>query len=458
VDAADWYRVDLVAGVTYHFDTVGGSGDDYGQLYSDAAGTVQVAFNDDGGGGLQFSLDYTAASTQRYYLKVRTYTAGASWSGSLRYWLVVPVSCTVQPGIICTVAGSGTPGFNGDGIPALNAQLTEPIGIAVDSLGNIYVADYMCARVRRVDAATGLITTVAGTGVFGYNGDGKAATLAQLNWPVAVAVDAPGNVYIADFNNHRVRRVAAGTGMITTVAGDGTAGYNGDGITATTAQINWPAGVLKDASGDLYISEYGGHRVRRVDVGTGLISTVAGDGTPGYNGDGIMAATARLDEPFGIALDVTGNLYIADSWNNRIRRVDSGTGLITTVAGDGSAGYNGDGIPATTARLNDPYGVALDGTGYLYIADSWNNRIRRVDPGTGMISTAAGGATAGYNGDGILATTAWLNWATGVAVDGAGNFYIADASNYRIREVGAIAARLESSLTTAPIRRWWASP
>jgi sugar lactone lactonase YvrE len=342
---------------------------------------------------------------------------------------------TLAP-VITTVAGNGTAAYNGDNIPATSAQLNWPAGVAVDSAGNLYIVDYDNQRIRKVDAR-GNITTVAGTGTPGYNGDNIAATSAELDYPGGVTVDSAGNVYIADSFNYRIRKVDTG-GTITTVAGGGSgcAGQTdalGDGCPATSAELSVPAGVAVDSAGNLYIADYDNDRIRKVNA-SGIITTVAGNGSYGYNGDNFAATRAELNFPSGVAVDSAGNLYIADRNNQRIRKVDA-SGTITTVAGTGISGYNGDNIPATSAQLNYPNGVAVDSAGNLYIADWDNNTIRKVDASTGIISTVAGNGTAGYNGDNIEATSAELNSALGVAVDSAGNLYIADRDNNRIRKV-----------------------
>jgi sugar lactone lactonase YvrE len=291
----------------------------------------------------------------------------------------------------------------------------------------------------------GLITTVAGNGTWGYNSDGIAATSAELNKAYGAAVDNAGNIFIADLSNSRIRKVSASTGLISTVAGNGTAGYNGDGIVATTAELNQPSGVMVDNAGNIYIAEYSG-RIRKVSGSTGLISTVAGNGTSGYNGDGIAATSAEVAAPENVAMDSAGNIYIAE-FAGRIRKVSSSTGLISTVAGNGTWGYNGDGIAATSAEINAALGVAVDGAGNIYIADEGNNRIRRVSSSTGLISTVAGNGTNGYNSDGIAATNATLALPEGIAVDSAGNIFIADYYSARIRKVGAGISALSFATT-----------
>ena len=334
-------------------------------------------------------------------------------------------------GVITTVAGDGTTGFSGDGGPATGPSLSSPWGVAVDASGNVFIADTNHHRIRKVHGATGVITTVAG----GFIGDGGPATSASLSSPWRVAVDASGNLFIADSSNHRVRRLDAATGVITTVAGDGTSGFSGDGGPATSASLNLPRGVAVDASGNLIIADFLNSRIRRVDAATGVITTVAGDGAPGFSGEGGLATSARLYFPYGVAVDASGNLFIADRSNHRVRRVDAATGIITTVAGDGTSGFSGDGGPATSASLYFPSGVAVGASGNLFIADSSNHRVRQVDAATGIITTVAGDGTTGFSGDGGPATSARLSDPYGVAVDASGNLSIADRSNHRVRRV-----------------------
>ncbi len=325
----------------------------------------------------------------------------------------------VDPPVAETVAGTGSTGYSGDGAAAVAAQLHEPLSVARDAAGNLYIADRNNNRIRKVDALTGIITTFAGGG--SSLGDGGAAAAAQLNWPSGAALDGSGNLYIADSFNHRIRRVDASTGIITTVAGTGTSGYRAsdDGAAATSAQINTPLGVTLDGSGNLYIADTNNNRIRRVTP-AGVITTFAGGGSS--LGDGGAAAAAQLNGPFDAAVDGSGNLYIADTNNHRVRKVDASTGNISTVAGTGTAGSSGDGGAAASAQLDNPRSVALDGSGNLYIADKDNDRIRKVDASTGNISSVAFAA-------------AQLDGPTGVAADSLGNLYIADRDNQRIRKV-----------------------
>src|ERR1035437_4513209 len=325
----------------------------------------------------------------------------------------------VSNGVITTVAGGGTSGL-GDNGPATSAQLT-PSGVAADSAGNLYIADTGNIRIRKV--SNGVITTVAGGGSF--LGDNGPATSAQLVNPLGVAVDSAGNLYIGDSYHYRIRKVS--NGVITTVAGNGTPGFSGDNGPATSAQVSVPEGVALDAAGNLYIPDAGNNRIRKVSGG--VITTVAGGGSAGL-GDNGPASSAELDGPVGVAVDSAGNLYIADQGNNRVRKVSNG--LITTVAGGGTSGL-GDNGPATSAQLNGPTGVAVDSAGDLYIADFYDNRIRKVS--NLVITTVAGNGTRGFSGDNGAATSAELAGAEGLAVDSAGKLYIADTSNSRIRKV-----------------------
>ncbi|MGH3843965.1 MAG: protein kinase domain-containing protein [Pseudonocardiaceae bacterium] len=330
-------------------------------------------------------------------------------------------------GRITTVAGNGTQDSTGDGGPAALAQLYYPTGVAIDRSGNIYIAEG--DRIRKIDQ-NGRISTVAGTGESGFSGDGGPATKAQLGDPVTVAVDDAGNLYIADRPNLRIRKVDA-AGTITTVAGNGTPGDVGDGGPAIAAELNGPTGVAVDQAGNLYIADTFNDRIRKVDPG-GRISTIAGNGIPGYSGDGGLATSAQLALPLALVIDRDGNIVIADSGNYRVRTVDH-HGTITSTAGTGPD-YPGDGGPATHAHLRGPYLAHVDKLGRLYIADSDNHRIRRVDP-SGTITTIAGTGLPGYSGDGGDAINQKLNRPTSLLLDPAGNLYIADTDNHRVRKV-----------------------
>ncbi len=343
--------------------------------------------------------------------------------------------------IINTIAGnSGGPGASSCEGCAATTSWIYPLGVAIDSSGSIYIVDGSTYEIRKVNATTGIITTVAGNGTAGYSGDGGPATSAGLGTAGTigargVSVDSFGNIYIADSSNNRIRKVAASTGIITTVAGNGTAGYSGDGGLATAAKFSYPSGVAVDSSGNIYIADSYNNRIRKVNATTGIITTVAGNGTAGYSGDGGPATSAEFNfnTNGGLAVDTSGNIYIADWNNHRVRKVTESTGIITTVAGNGTAGYSGDGGPATLAEIYAPSGVAVDSLGNIYISDWTNSRIWKVTAATGIITTVTGNGTTGFSGDGGPAILAKINWPGGVAVDSSGNIYIVDDT--RIREV-----------------------
>ena len=343
-------------------------------------------------------------------------------------------------GTITTVAGNHTYGYSGNGGPATSAELSNLYGVAIDAAGNLYIADTNNSVIRRVAAAGGKITTVAGNHTYGYSGDSGPATSAKLSNPSGVAIDAAGNLYIADPNNSVIRRVAAASGTITTVAGNHTSGYSGDSGPATSAELSNPSGVAVDAAGNLYIADPNNSVIRRVAAASGTITTVAGNHTSGYSGDSGPATSAELSNPSGVAVDAAGNLYIADPNNSVIRRVAAASGTITTFAGNHTSGYSGDGGPAASAALYFPYGAAVDAVGNLYIADTSNNVIRRVAAASGTITTFAGNGTYGYSGDGGPATSAELSNPYSVTVDAAGNLYISDTNNLRIRLVSLVDA------------------
>jgi uncharacterized protein (TIGR03437 family) len=331
---------------------------------------------------------------------------------------------------ITTIAGTGTAGYSGDGGAATSGQLSLPVGATLNG-GNLYIADQANQRIRIV-GSDGKINTFAGDGIGGYTGDGAKATAATMNSPSNVAVDASGTVYFTDTNNNVVRKVTK-DGNIATVAGNQTNGttYGGDGGLATNASVYRPSGVAVDAAGNVYIADTSNNRIRKITVSTGVITTIAGTGNPGYGGDGKAAVNASLKNPVAVAVDGSGNLYIADSGNHVIRKI-TGT-IISTVAGNGTPGFSGDnGTAFPLAQLNNPKGVVVDPSGNVFIADTGNSRIRMVSP-AGVITTIAGTGGFAYTGDGGAALSAQLNFPAGITLDASGNIYVADTSNNVIR-------------------------
>lgn len=335
--------------------------------------------------------------------------------------------------VISTIAGNGTQGYSGDDKVATLAQINKPTDVAVSG-GNVYIADTNNHRIRKIDAG-GNISTVAGDGTSGFSGDGGAAMAAQLNSPAGIAFDSVGNLYIVDTDNHRIRKVDT-KGNISTLIGDGNQGFSGDGSLAINAKLNEPTAVCFDSSGNLYIADSGNNVIRKLE--SGKISTVAGNNNAGFSGDGNAAFQAKLNYPTGVAVDSVGNLYIADSANHRLRKVvnlndtNPYNDIISTIAGDGTQGFNGDGNILT--QLNQPYDVIVDGNGDLYFTDMSNHRIRKIKADN-IIITIAGNGNAGYSGDGGNAKAAKLNTPKGIALDSAGNIYFADFANYRIRKI-----------------------
>lgn len=354
-------------------------------------------------------------------------------SGTCFTFLLLFFSNLISSQTIKTYAGNGFPGYNGENIPATNAQLFNPYGVSCDPNGNIFIAEVNNQRIRKVNLSN-LITTVAGNGNGGYSGDGGLAINAEIANARGVDAGTNGNFFIADYSNNVIRMVDQ-FGIITTFAGDGSLGSGGDGGLAINAQLNGPYAAVTDANGNTYIAEMGGSRIRMVNP-QGIISTIAGTVNAGYNGDGIPASTAWLLAPSALAIDNVGNLYIADYGNDRIRKINQ-AGIISTVAGNGISGFSGDGGPATSAKLYRPRGVAVDAVGNIYICDRLNQRIRRVDP-SGIISTLAGNGLTGFGGDGGNSTNAVLSNPTKITVDQYGDVYFCDNANHRIRKISCI--------------------
>jgi hypothetical protein len=337
------------------------------------------------------------------------------------------------------------------GVEATSVALARPHGLAYDTAGNLYIADTDENIIRKVNAA-GIITTVAGDGEQGYGGDGGLATAALLDRPAGVAVDSHGNIYIADTHNNRVREVVASSGNIVTVAGTGVAGFSGDGAAATAATLNYPTAVAVDSNGNVYIADTNNHRIREI-AGT-TINTVAGDGEQFYSGDGGAATAAGLDSPNGVAVDTAFNIYIGDTHNQRVRLVTFTTGFITTLAGTGVKGFTADG-PAASAALARPRGVAVDTSGNVYLADSDNDRIRTI--GGGNVTTIAGNGAEGFSGDGSASTSAWLDTPGAVAISGA-TVLFSDTENNRVRQVSGGMIDTIVGLANPPVQASLISP
>lgn len=335
--------------------------------------------------------------------------------------------------LISTVAGTGNPGApKGDKELAVSAQLIGPYGVAVDRDGTLYFAEFGGHRIRKV-TTDGQISTIAGTGSAARGGEGVSAASAPLSHPRGIAVDSAGDLYIAESGSHRIRKITMADGKIYTFAGTGTGTYGGEGVAATTAHLHTPHDVAVDSAGDVYIADYGNHRIRKV-TSDGKIKTVAGTGAPSLSPDGTLATAAHLRNPTSVAVDSEGNLYIADVSNQRVRKVTKADGKIKTVAGTGAATFGGDGAQGASAPLYSPMAVAVDSTGTLYIADTNNHRIRKV-AADGTISTLAGTGAASFGGDGEAAASAKLSSPHGLAVDCVDTLYIGDYSNNRVRKV-----------------------
>jgi hypothetical protein len=343
-------------------------------------------------------------------------------------------------------AGRSRGGYSGDGGPAIAAELYSPSDVIFDKYGNMYISEGNSC-VRRMDASTGIITTIAGNGKLGFSGDGGPATNAELSYPTGLALDSLGNLYIADLFNNEIREVNMSNGMITVVAGNGynalsnSGGYSGDGGRAIAAELSKPEGIAFDASGNMYIADCNNNVIRKVSKG--VITTIAGNGAGGFSGDGARADNAELYGPSGVALDHVGNMYIADRENNVIRRVSLSTGVIITVAGNNAmaAGYTGDGGSATKAALNSPINISFDPSGNMYIADFYNNAIRKVSAISGIITTITPPCVKGHTSEGESADASVFQQPACAVADEYGNIYVADEGNNLIRKIAPGVAR-----------------
>ncbi len=334
----------------------------------------------------------------------------------------------MQAQTITTITGTGVAGYSGDGGAATLAKVNHAWGVYIDNSNNIYFSEDGNYTIRKIDASH-TISTIAGTGLLGFSGDGGPATAAQINHAGQIITDAVGNIYFTDSYNNRVRKINT-AGVISTIAGNGTPGFAGDGAQATAAKLFNPLGIAIDRYGNLYISDFSNNRVRKINT-SGIITTFAGNGTSGYSGDGGAAISASLHNPNSIAIDTSGNIYVTDNANHCIRKINT-SGIISTYAGNGVGGFSGDGGPATSAQLHYPAGIATDTFGNIYISDYSNSRLRKVNP-SGIISTIAGTGIPGFSGDGGPASAAQLNNLTGVACGNNGSIYICDYNNNRVR-------------------------
>jgi sugar lactone lactonase YvrE len=319
-------------------------------------------------------------------------------------------------------------------VSAITIPLILPTAIVFDSAGNLYIAETANQVIRKVDT-TGHLTTIAGSGAQGYSGDNGPATAALLDSPQGLALDNANNLYIADTHNHAIRRLNLTTAVITTIAGHGSPGYSGDNGPATDARLDLPTALVLDSTSSLYFTDSSNHRIRRIDAATGIITTVAGTGTQGFSGDSGPAIAASIDSPNGLAVDAQNNLYLSDTHNHRIRRIDAATGIITTIAGNGTPGYAGDTQTASASTLALPHGLTLDASGNIFFADTENHRIRRIDAVTGIITTIAGNGTQGYYGDNGPATAASLDSPRATALSPSSLVTLSDTGNQRIRQL-----------------------
>jgi sugar lactone lactonase YvrE len=353
------------------------------------------------------------------------------------------------PALITTVAGNGTLGYTGDGGVATAAEFQQPFAVAIDFQGNLFISDFSKDVVRRVDAATNIVTTITGNGTPGYDGDFCPAEEGIIDSPSGLFFDAIGSLYISDSGNQAIRKIDATTANITTFAGDGTANYAGDGGIANSAELNSPKDLAFDNVGSLFIADFANDAIRRIQAAPPIITTAAGNGSAGSTGDGGLAVSALLNGPAAVTTDVAGNVYVADNSNNVIRKITASGRGITTIAGTGTAGFSGDGGPATSAKFSNPQGLAADSAGNLYITDSANNVFRKLNALTQKVDTFAGDKAAnasGYTGDNGAATAALLSTPTHPALDAAGNIYFADSGNGVVRKIAGVAPLVFSNV------------
>ena len=353
-----------------------------------------------------------------------------------KYMLFIAALCTyvLQAQTITTVAGNGASGFSGDGGLATTAKLNLPFNLTFDKSDNIYIADTYNNSIRKIDSESGIITTVVGTA------DKKQVS--ELKTPTGLTFDQYDNLYIADLAHLRIRRVNMETGSSMTLVGERTE----TDVPNIKASLGGPFNVVFDNEGDLYISINGDSKVSKVDMSTGEVITIAGTGEAGYSGDGNLAKEAQLSNPTGLALDTNGNLFISDSGNERVRKVDLNTGIITTVLGTGEAGFSEAGKLASETKLSNPLGLVVDGTNNLYVVDRGNNRVLKLDTNTATVSNIAGTGESGFSGDGKLAENAQLSNPTGLAFNNKGDLFIVDRGNNRIRKISGLVADTEESI------------
>ena len=361
-------------------------------------------------------------------------------------------SLLAQGGIITSLAGNGITQYIGDGWPATSFSLAEPMGVCVDKSGNIYVSDNADSRIRKIDIYDTLFTICGNSGLPGYLGDNGPATAASCKNPTSICFDTSGNLLIADQLNHVIRKLNLATRQISTIAGIGFPGSVGDNGPATNARLNEPTGICADKSGNIFIAEKQNHIIRRIDAGTGIITTVAGNHNPGFFGDNGPATLGKLAYPSSVTVDNSGNIFIADYGNSRIRKVNTTTGIITTIAGNNFSTLAGNNGPASAASLNRPTVVFMSNHGVLYISDFGNNQIRSINQ-DGIINAFAGTGGTGYSGDGGPATAARIYGPQGIFVDDSEYVYFADATNSAIRKISRLTTGIQDilNLTTLDV-------